>query len=122
MQCIMSAPRTRIILALQPPLFRELLHRALEYVSCVEVVAAVTNLGRVRALLAETRAQWVVVLLPRTGGSPAELESLLAAYPHVRCLVLAADGRHAEVFARSVPRQRVEDVSLNQLRQMLCLT
>jgi hypothetical protein len=114
----------RIVLANEPRLLRGLLHYAFAKAAGFEVVdeIAPTSAGawmdpvNLSDVVAEGKADWVIVSLWHNGDLPATLRQLVDAQPAVSLLGMAADGSRVKVYVPGAgDGQVLYDLSLPDL-------
>lgn len=88
---------SRIILANETRLLREMLRRAIARSPYLQVVGEVTDRANLSSRVEETDAQWVIVSLLPDGGIPETAETLLMENPSVAILAVAPDGSQLRV-------------------------
>jgi protease I len=88
---------SRIILALETRLLREMFGRAISRSPFLEVVAHVRNGEELLSIVKREDADWVFVSLQVDGELPIAAESLLADQPSVSIIGLAADGSQVKL-------------------------
>ncbi len=115
-----------ILLATQPRMLREMLHRALEKAPDLRLVLETDKPYQISALLKRIQADWVVTTLTEEDRLPEPVRAAIEQHPTVSVVGLSADGSHAEVQAMAdesgnLQRQRysLQDVSLAELLQIL---
>jgi len=105
----------RVILANQPPLLRGLLLRVLRKAPDIDVVGEVVNMETLRRQVEQTQPQWVIVSMWRNGKLPDLLRNLVAEYPALCLIGLAADGSQAKVHCPGLTEQAAHGMSLDSL-------
>lgn len=83
---------SRIILAIETRLMREMLERAVARSPFLEVVATVISDTDLPTVVRQNQADWVFVSLRPDGKLPKAAESLLVAQPSVSVIAVAPDG------------------------------
>lgn len=115
-----------ILLATQPRMLREMLHRALEKASDMQLVVETDTPDQVSALLSRVQADWLVTTLDEDNRLAEPVRSAIAQNPDVSVIGLSADGSHAEVRGtegvdgnRKHERYHLDDISLSDLMSIL---
>ncbi len=88
---------TRIILAIQTRLLREMLERVIRRSPDHKLVCEVTDGPDLADLVEKQDAQWVIMSLSPQGDLPDNAEYLLAQQPGVFVMALAPDGSEVKV-------------------------
>ena len=89
--------RTRILLVEMPRMLCDILADVLSAEPDMEVVGVLSSRGKLRATVAETRAD-VVVLALGDSRLPKDCERLLRAHPRLRVLGVTSEGRRGFLF------------------------
>lgn len=89
--------RTRILLVEMPRILCDILADVLSAEPDMEVVGVLSSRGKLRATVAETRAEVVVVAL-EDSELPEDCGRLLRAHPSMRVLGVASGGRHGFLY------------------------
>src|SRR5439155_241883 len=98
--------RTRILLVEMPRMLCDIVADVLSAEPDMEVVGVLSSRGKLRATVAETRAD-VVVLALGDSRLPKDCERLLRAHPRLRVLGVTSEGRRGFLFGlRSLKRSR----------------
>jgi DNA-binding NarL/FixJ family response regulator len=109
----------RIILANQPRLLRKMLQRAIDHAPGLRVVGEISEPGGLAALLDQTGADWVIISLKPNGKTPDAVDRLLADYPSLRILAVAADGSQAKLVWTASYVEPLGELSLDRLLTLL---
>lgn len=110
---------TRVILANEPRLLREMLKRVITRAPELQVVGEVTDPTELSPLLRQTHAQWIIVSLWPEGLVPSAIESLLVEHSSVRVLGMAGDGSQARIKRAEFTEQELCNLSLSRLIAVL---
>jgi hypothetical protein len=110
---------SKIILANKPRLLRSLLKRVIQNDPGLQLVAEVTDLAQLPALVDQTAARWVILSFPPGGWLPEVADLLLVISPMTRILLLATDGSRAKLKGIAPPEKEMQDISLAELMGML---
>jgi DNA-binding NarL/FixJ family response regulator len=89
--------RTRILLVEMPRILCDILADVLSAEPDMEVVGVLSHRGKLRATVAETRAD-VVVLALGDSRLPEDCGRLLRAHPRIRVLGVTSEGRRGFLF------------------------
>jgi hypothetical protein len=132
---------SRIILANESRLLREMLKRAIAKSPHLRVVGEVTDGRHLPSMVGKPDAQWVIVSLQPDGDIPDVAETLLIENPSVTVLAVASDGSQirmgwAQLYERAIAvasdgspvkvnwtethDRLLEDLSLAELITVLC--
>lgn len=135
-----TQPPSRVILANETRLFREMLKRAIIRSPHLRVVGDVKAGTDLASMIEETDVQWVIVSLSPNGKVPEVANTLLAEHPSVavlavtadgsqvrigwtepceKALALAPDGGQVQLRWTEIKDKRLEDLSLDQLITVL---
>lgn len=110
---------TRVILANEPRLLREMLKRVITRAPELQVVGEVTDPTKLSPLLHKTHAQWLIVSLWPEGLVPGAIESLLVEHSSLGILGMAGDGSQARIKRAESTEQELHNLSLNRLIAVL---
>jgi DNA-binding NarL/FixJ family response regulator len=110
---------SRVILANEPRLLRDMLRRALTRAPGLEVVGEVTDPAELSSLISQSEAQWVVVSMWPEGTVPSAIRSLLTGCSALRILGLAADGSQAKITCSQCDQDTRGGLSLDELIDIL---
>jgi hypothetical protein len=105
----------QIILANEPRFLRSLFRRAFGKMPKLEVVGELTDLAGLPSMVDQTDAHWVMVSLSSEGKMPGIVDSLLAGYPSVGVVGLAADGSLVKIQRVGLPEGSSSTLSLDEL-------
>jgi hypothetical protein len=116
-----------ILLANQPRIFRELLHRALDTAQSSQLIVEVSDLKRLPKILDRVHARWLVITLDPEQQVPPPISDLIDQHPDVSVIGVSADGSRVGILDTHTahlngPRQwyRHENMSLAELLAVLC--
>jgi len=90
-------PLRIIVLANQPRMLREMLHRALDKTPNVRLVLETDTPNQIPNLLNRVQADWLIASLDNEEELPPAVEEALEENPSLSVLGLSADGSHVEV-------------------------
>jgi DNA-binding NarL/FixJ family response regulator len=115
-----------ILLANQPRMLREMLHRALDKTPDVRLVLETDKPKRIPKILDRVRADWLITSLDEEDQLPQPVREAIEQNPSVSVLGLSADGSHVEVRGarsddgnREGRRYSLENISLAELLTIL---
>lgn len=115
----LTAQTRRIILTNGARLLLEMLKRAIDKASGLQVVGEITDLARLPSVIEQTGAQWVIMAFPPEGEMPEMAESLLTAYPSVRIMAVATDGSQVTMKWLESHERTLDGLSLDELIAVL---
>ncbi|MFN2227779.1 MAG: hypothetical protein ACK2UY_15775 [Anaerolineae bacterium] len=104
----------RVVLSNEPRLLRGLLSRVIQQAPGVMVVGQEMDKARLSSMVAESRADWVIVSLWQNGQLPAFLRDLVSAHPSLCLLGMAADGSRARTWCQERGEQALNGLSLDE--------
>lgn len=116
--------QSRIILANQPRLLREMLKRVIlqsRELKLVGEIAHSVNLNEIEEIIEQTDAQWIVLTLSADGQISEETEMLLVNHPTLSVLAVAMDGSQFKVLWTDpqLTERDLSSVSLTELVDVL---
>lgn len=115
-----------ILLANQPRMMREMLHRVLKRYPQTHYVFEYENGEDLPELLDSIHAQWLVVSLEEGGNLPQGVERVMLEHPDLDVLAVSEDGDYLEIIraSDSSPHERValRDISLHQLLDLFSVS
>jgi DNA-binding NarL/FixJ family response regulator len=117
---ILAMKSTRVILANEPRLLREMLRRALARAPGLEIVDEVADPVRLLPSVENSKARWVVVSLWPAERLPVALDTLLVENPMTCLLGMAPDGSRARIKCAGQAELNLPGLSLDQLIAVLC--
>jgi DNA-binding NarL/FixJ family response regulator len=115
-----------ILLANQPRMLREMLHRALDRTPDVRLVLETDKPNQIPRILDRVRADWLIASLNEDEQLPRPVQEAIQQNPSVSVLGLSADGSHVEVRgavshgeSSEGRRYSLENISLSELLTIL---
>ena len=90
--------KIRVLVANRPRLMRELVMATIADQPDIEIAGEITEDSQIAQVVADCRPDFVIVALDRAGERPAICDVLLARYPEVKILALAADSNNGVFF------------------------
>ena len=107
--------RARVLLALEPDMFREILADTLEREEDIELVGEVDDPVDLLLAVEETQADVVLHSFPESGDLPAICTHLFAEHPDLRIIGLSPDGELAyacqqKITVRPLAHAGIEDL------------
>ncbi len=99
-----------ILLANQPRIFREVLHRTLDGMQESQLVLEVVDLKRLPQILERVQASWLVVSLTANSRIPEAVRKLIDTYPLLSILGVSLDGSLIEILASDPNGKRSRSV------------
>lgn len=110
---------SRVVLANEPRLLREMLRRVMARIPGLQVVGEVTDPDMLPSLVNETEAQWVITSIWPEGTLPSAVQSLLAERSSVCILGMAANGSQAKIARTGSGEENRDGLSLHDLIAIL---
>ncbi len=86
-----------VLLANQPRMFREMLHRALDKIPGSQLILETERPQQVLSILARVEADWLIVTLTAKGKLPKLVEEAIEQNPSLSVLGFSEDIGHVEV-------------------------
>lgn len=86
-----------IVLANQPRMLREMLHRVLAAAGGEQLIVEIDDPNRIPAILRRIRVDWLILSLPTLLQPPAPLQEAIARAPSLSLLGISKDGAHVQV-------------------------
>jgi hypothetical protein len=115
-----------ILLATQPGMLREMLHRVLEKDPAMRLVLETDSIRQIPRILDRIQADWLIATLTDDDRLPASVQSALERNPQVAVIGLSAEGDYAEVYEPQKPngdrlrrRYSLDNISLHDLLKIL---
>ena len=97
-----------VLLANQPRMFREMLHRALDRAPGVRLTLEATDLERLPEILARVQADWLIVTLDEQSTLPGPIQQIVAQNPTLSVVGISVDGEHLEIQKVRVAKEDME--------------
>ena len=110
--------RTRIFLAEMPRMLCDIITSVVATQRDMVVVGRLPDLPGLMTEVSKTGAEVVVIGLPDST-LPAECDRLFDAYPHIRVLGIAADGRRAFLYEMRPHQSPLGEVSPERLVEVI---
>ncbi len=110
---------TRIVLANEPRLFREMLHRAINRAQGLEVVDEATHPANLKGIIAQGRVQCVVIPLEEGKEMADAVVSLLDSYRPACILAVSADGHRAKMHWLELHEEDLQGMTLDRLIEII---
>lgn len=107
--------RVKIILANDSRLLREMLRRVLTRSPQLEIVAEIEDLHQLEFLLAQTRANWIIVSLTPEGEFPGTVRDLLRDHSTAHVLAIATDASTVKLLHMEPSERQVEVYSAEEI-------
>lgn len=111
--------KTRVLLANQPRLMRDLLHATISEQPDLEVLAEIEDESNLSAVVAELKPDFVIVALEKPEERPAICDTLLAHHPYIKVLAVAPEHDTSVFFWADIQSATIESSEegiLNVLR------
>lgn len=115
-----------ILLANQPRMMRETLHRVLEMTPDMRLVLETDEPKRIPRILDRVQTDWLIATLTEDEKLPEAVQTALEANPSVSVIGISADGSHVEVRGaengegkRERLRYSLENITLAELLKIL---
>jgi hypothetical protein len=112
---------SRIILANQPRLLREMIKRVILKSGELQLVGEIAhraNLNEIEEIIEQTGAQWIVLTLSADGEISEETKTLLVNHPTLSVLAVAMDGSQFKVLWTD-PQLTEKDLSSVSLAELV---
>lgn len=89
---------TRVLVAYQPRLLRELILSTISEEPDIEIVGEVQQESEIASVLGRTHPDYLIVALENANQLPSGCVSLLREYPDLKVLAIAADGNSLRFY------------------------
>ncbi len=115
-----------VLLANQPRMFREMLHKALAKNPRLQLVFEIDEVDLISRTLKSVDADWLITTLTSDQELHSTAQKALAQNPALSIIGISADGSHVEIYERAhgdtthkVRRESFDNISLYQLLSIL---
>jgi DNA-binding NarL/FixJ family response regulator len=109
----------RIVLANASRLLRDMLKRILDRSDKLTIIHEVTDQKELPSVLEQTHPEWVIMSLAYDDRVPAWVDTFMASHPSIRFMGFSMDGSKIKVKWLEVHEQELNNLSLNDLMQIL---
>jgi DNA-binding NarL/FixJ family response regulator len=109
----------RIILANGSRLLHEMLNRILIKTGNLKVVQEITNREHLPNAIEKSDAEWVIISLSADSSIPEWVDPYIVEHPHVRFMVVAADGSWVKTKWLENHEEKLDNLSLRDLIHIL---
>jgi hypothetical protein len=110
---------SRIIMANQPRLWRELLSYVIEKTPDLQVVGNISNISKLYSFVEQSQPNWVIISLPSSGNIPRIISKFINSHPSIAILAISQDGTHVKVKRPKYREREIENISLEELISLL---
>jgi len=110
---------SRIIMANQPRLWRDLLSYAIEKTPDLQVVGKVSNISKLYSFVEQSKPNWVIISLPYNGNIPKIIAKFLNLHPSIAVMAVSQDGTHIKIKRAASREREIVNISLEELLILL---